>query len=124
LRGLRPDFRFGDVIELAFKFHRIARPDGDQGFEQFIGARAAPLERRADGLELIARPTNSAADFQPPLRQHVESGETARELDRLMIGQNQRARPQSHVARVRSDERQRLDRVEDVLETDGPASVA
>jgi hypothetical protein len=55
------------VIELPFEFHRIARPDGDHSFEQFSGARAALLERRADSLELIARPTHAAADLQPSI---------------------------------------------------------
>ena len=64
LRGLRPDFRFGDVIELAFKFHRISRPDGDQGFEH--SSTRAP--RRSKGA-----PTASNSSRDQPTPQQISS---------------------------------------------------
>src|SRR5437763_8658465 len=56
LYRLRADERFGNVIEATIERNGVFRPEREQGFEEFVGARPASFEPRAGGLELVARP--------------------------------------------------------------------
>src|SRR4029453_18437856 len=94
---------------------RSLHPDGADRGEVLVGGEAALLERGAEGAELRLEIANADAEDEPAIRHDVERGQLLREDERIALGQDDDPRAEADPARVRGQEGERDDGVDDAI---------
>ena len=94
---------------------RGLRPDGADRREVLVGDAAALLERGAEGAELRLEIAHADAEDEAAIRHDVERGQLLREDQRIALGQDDDPRAEADPARVRGQEGERDDGVDDAI---------
>ena len=80
-----------EVRELARERGARLAPEPAHHVDVLVGARAAPLERDAERVELLAQPADADAEVDPAARQAVERRDLLREHERVALRKDQDA---------------------------------
>ena len=124
LHGPRADDAVGEVDELAVMAGSIA-PQRTQRGDVVVGARRSPLERHADGGELLGEPTDAHAEDHSPAGEVVERRQLLGEDHRVALRQDEDAGGEANALGRRGDVGEPDQRVGDrrVLAAGHPAVV-
>ena len=114
-----------DVVELAVVSDLLAAPERAHQRQLLVDARAAPLERGGQHLELLAAPADADAEDEAPPGEHIERGDDLRVEDGIAHRQDHHRRADLDALGDRGDvgeQRQRLEQLGVALEAVGQAA--
>src|SRR5262249_37146512 len=110
-RRVRFDDEIADLEVRTVVLGHPASPDGADGADRVVGALAAPLERSADRVELLAQRPDADAEHEPVVAHAVELAVALRQLERVVIREHEHPRHEPDRRRAGGEEAEGGERV-------------